>query len=226
MIVRELLASAFRLLGLYGGGEVDTIADEDLADGLSALNELLNDWNVQHGTIYVIVNRLLPLTAATGVYTIGTGGTWDVPRPVKIESAGVTNNDGIRAELELIGSKQWNEIPEKNVQGRLPLRVYCDNDYPLATIRIWPIPSGPLQLDLNAWDELEDNYTLDAPFDLPPSYLRAIRFNLAVTLSSEYGKGSQLDGTVAAIAQQSKAELFALNASTFAGTQDPPAEAA
>lgn len=224
MTVKELIAGSLRLLGLYGATE--TPDDADLADGLSALNEMLNDWNAQHLTVYTIVNRLLPLSPATGVYTIGTGGTWDVPRPVKIESAGVTNNNGIRTDLELIGSVKWNAIPEKNVQGRLPLRLYCDNDYPLATIRIWPIPSGALQLDLNAWDELSDVLTLDEQFDLPPSYLRAVRYNLAVTLSSEYGKGAQLDATIAGIAQQSKAELFALNASNFAGTQDPPAQAA
>lgn len=221
MTVTNLIAASMRLLGLYGANE--TPVAEDLSDGLVALNEMLNAWNAEHLTVYTIVNRSLPLTIGTGTYTIGTGGDFNVPRPVKIESAGIVHTaTGLRWELKLDTSAEFNRIPHKSAQAKLPLRLYCDNDYPLAKLKLWPVPSRASTLDLNAWEELSDSLGLSDPLDLPPSYQRAIRYNLAVTLSSEYGKGMQLDPTVAAIAKESKAELFGLNASNFAGTQDPP----
>ena len=225
MIVSDLIAGSLRLLSLYGADE--TPVDADLNDGLSALNELLNNWNAQHLSVYTVVNRSLPLTVAQSSYTIGIGGDFNVPRPVKIECAGIRlTANGLRRELKLDTSYEWNQIPEKSASAKQPLRLYYDNDYPLAIIRIWPVPNRACSLDLSTWDELADDLTLADDVNLPPSYQRAIRYNLAVTLSSEYGKGMNPDPVVIAIAKESKAELFALNASNFAGTQDPPAQAA
>ncbi len=218
MTVQDLITGAFRLLGVYGAG--DTPETEDLADGLIAFNELINNWNAQHLTIYTIVNRLLPLTAGTQTYTIGSGGTFSYPRPVKIESAGIVQANGIKSDLKIDTSLEWNQIPEKAASGKLPLRMYSDNDYPLSTLKFWPVPSQDCSLDLNAWDELTDTMLLTDVIDLPPSYQRALRYNLAVTLAPEYGKNP--GDVVMGIAQQSKQELFALNASNFAGTQDAP----
>lgn len=218
MIVQDVVTGSLRLLGVYGAG--DTPEPEDLADGLITLNEMLNDWNSQHLAVYVIVNRILPLTATTGIYTIGPGGTFDYPRPVKIESAGIIQSNGLRTDLKLDTSAEWGMIPEKTVAGRLPLRMYNNNDYPLAALRFWPVPSQNCQLDLYAWDELEDALILTDDFDLPPGYLRAVRYNLAVAIAPEYGRDP--GPVVVGIAQESKASLFALNASTFAGTLDAP----
>jgi hypothetical protein len=220
MIVSDLIAGSLRLLGLYGAG--DPVETEDLNDGLTALNEMLNSWNAQHLAVYTIVPRSHALTGGTGTYTIGDGGTFAVPRPVKIECAGIVRGNGLRYPLKLDTSYDFHQIVERTAQARLPLRLYYDNDFPLGTLKLWPIPSQNCTLDLNTWDELSDALTLDDDIDLPPSYQRAIRYNLAVTLSSEYGKGMQPDQTVIAIAQQSKAELAGLNASNHAGTQDPP----
>lgn len=223
MIVREMIAGALRLLGVYGAGE--TPADEDLNDGLLALNEMLNAWNAEHLSVYMIYNALLPLTAGTRWNTIGPGGTFDTFRPVKIETAGIVQANGVRSDLKIDTSAEFAAIPEKTVQGKLPLRLYCNDDYPLALITTWPIPSENCSLDLSWWRPLPDELGLDDPLDVPPAYSRALRYNLAVMLSSEYGKGQPLDSTIAGIAQQAKQQIMALNASNFAGTQDPPAAA-
>ena len=129
--------------------------------------------------------------------------------------------NGIRSDLKIDTSLTFAQIPEKLVQGKLPLRIYCNNDYPLALITTWPIPSENCSLDLSWWGEIDDTLTLDSEVNLPPGYLRAVRYGLAVALAPEYGRDP--GPVVIGIAQQAKQELSALNASTFAGTQDPPA---
>jgi hypothetical protein len=54
-------------------------------------------------------------------------------------------------------------------------------------------------------------YVCSSTFSLPPGYGRALRYNLAVELASEFG--AALDPTVSAIAQSSKADLRQLNVS-------------
>jgi hypothetical protein len=114
----------------------------------------------------------------------------------------------------------WASIPEKTVTGKLPIRLYCDYAYPLATLRVWPIPSESCSLDLYVWQGLTVPMELAHTFDLPPAYARAILFNLTVSIAPEYG----LDPgpVILGISQQSKQEVMALNASTFAGTLEPP----
>jgi len=222
MTVQDVITGALRLLGVYGAG--DPPEDEDLTDGLFALHEMLNDWNAQHLTVYTIVERVLTVTAGTGTYTIGHGGGFDVARPVKIESAGIIQANNVRSDLKIDTSAEWATIPEKTATGKLPLRMYSDHDYPLSTIKFWPIPSQNCSLDLYVWEELTDDLDLGNALDLPPSYGRAIHYNLAVALAPEYGRDP--GPIVMGIAQQSKQELFALNASNFAGTQDAPPQAA
>jgi len=216
--VQDLITSALRLLGVYGATE--TPEDEDLADSLAAFNALLDSWNAQHLTLYTTANRVLPLTGGTGTYTIGSGGTFAYPRPVKIESAGLVRANGVRSDMQLDTSATWASISEKGVAGKLPIRVYCDYAYPLATVRLWPVPSENCTLDVYVWQGLTVPMVLDDVFDLPPAYGRAVLYNLSVSIAPEYG----LDPgpVILGIAQQSKNEVMSLNASTFAGTLEPP----
>jgi hypothetical protein len=156
-----------------------------------------------------------------GTYTIGTGGTFAYNRPVKIESAGLVRSNGVRHEMAIDTSMTWSQIPEKTVQGKLPLRLYCDYAYPQAALKVWPIPSEPCSLDLYVWNSLTAPMLIGDIVDLPPAYARALTYNLAVAVAPEFGKDP--GPVIMGIAQQSKAEIMALNASMFAGTQDPPA---
>src|SRR5262252_4560665 len=220
--VQDVITAALRLLGIYGATEIPP--DEDLADNLLVFNELLDSWNAQHLMVYTMINRVLPLTPAVGTYTIGVGGTFAFPRPAKIESAGLVRQNGVRQDMTLDTSVTWAPIPEKTIQGRLPLRLYCDYGYPQATLRLWPVPSQACSLDIYVWNALVTPMVIGDIFDLPPAYARALLYNLAVSIAPEYGKDP--GPIITGIAQQGKAEIMALNASMFAGTQDPPAPAA
>lgn len=221
--VQDMVTGALRLLGVAAGSE--TPATEDLAVGLAALNELLDEWNSQHWSIYTIVHRTKVMTALKASHTMGSGGEIDAPRPVKIESAGITQG-GLRTDLALFGATEYAAIPEKSAKAKQPLALYNDGDYPLAKLYIWPTPTGTPTLDLWVWDEITEPLALEDNLDLPPAYARCVRHNLAVTLAPEFGRKLEDIQGVVAIAQSSRAELFGLNQSNSAATEDPPQQAA
>lgn len=218
MTVQDFLIGAMRLINVGAAGE--TPGTGELADALSAFNDLLNAWNAEHHTIYTIATRTKTLVSGVGAYTFGTGGAINSPRPVKIESAGITQANGLRTPLALISSQDWAKLPEKTAQAKVPLKLYNDNDYPLANIRLWPVPSGTPTLDVNCWEEIAEPMILADTLDLPPAYNRAIRYNLAVDLAAEWGR--TVAPEIAAIAQQSKAAVFTLNQSNETATEDAP----
>jgi hypothetical protein len=218
MLVQDLIIGALQLLGIPSATE--TPADEDLTLGLNALNELINNWNTQYRAIFTIVQRQLALVGGTSEYTMGVGGDFDLPRPVKVQSAGVIQPNTLRIPMDLITSPQWAAIEEKTAQARLPQVLYNNNDYPLTHLFVWPVPIANCILDVWVWDELTDALLLTDAFDVPPGYLRPVRFNLAMAIAAAYGITPL--PTLVQIATESKDELFRLNLSNFANTQDAP----
>lgn len=171
------------------------------------------------GTGYSIANGLATTVAPPG----GTGATFNLTavvydRPIKIESGSILLNS-LRQPLELITSKQWADIREKALSGILPRVLYNDNAYPLANVNFHPIPSGTPQVELYLWQQLQAVATIATTLVLPPGYSKALRYNLAVDLSAEFGK--KPDEVVVAIAQQSKQALAVLNASNNEALDEP-----
>jgi hypothetical protein len=81
------------------------------------------------------------------MYTMGPDGDFDTYRPVKIQAANVILSDtldpadGLAHPLELVPSRVWADIREKNLAAQRPLRLYNNNDWPLLTLHLWPVPT-------------------------------------------------------------------------------------
>jgi hypothetical protein len=219
MTVIELITSSLRLINVGQPGETPN-ADE-LVDGLITLNTLIDNWRALHPIVYTKRTETFTLTAGQGNYTIGAGGDFDTERPVKIESAGVIQDNGLRTDLTLVTSKMFASIPEKSAEAMQPLVLYIDNDYPIAKIQLNPVPKlSTTTLELVMWSDLMP-FELADVFDMPPAYLKAIRYNLAVDLAPEYER--EPSPLVISEAQKSLAALAGLNLSNFAAQEDPPA---
>src|ERR1043166_3907901 len=146
----DLFNSALTIIGELAAGELPN-ADESI-DGLNRLNALLSQWETIGLHVYVVVNFSHALAAATAAYTMGSGGTFNTARPVKIESAGVIIGSA-RIPLRIIGSKEWAEIADKAATAIVPEVLYNDDDYPLAKLNFWPAPTGTPTFDMYMWGE-------------------------------------------------------------------------
>ena len=90
--VLNIVNRALRLIGVSQTGEA--AGSEEAADAFLALNMLTSEWNNESLMLFGFMNELFPLTATTGVYTIGPGGDIDTARPQQITRAFVRYNAG------------------------------------------------------------------------------------------------------------------------------------
>lgn len=182
-------------------GVTDTPSAEEINDGLTTLNALLDTlWN-ENLMVYTHTESSFVLTAGDGVYTIGTGGDINVSRPRDIRSAYVRYGD-VDYQLEMLADEDYESIPIKTISG-IPSRLYYEQAYPLGTIHLFPYPTGVMTLYYSVPKRLESFATVNEDVDLPPGYEDLLAYLHAVHYAPEYGV--EPSPTVVALAREKKA---------------------
>ena len=180
--VDSVVLGALRLLGAKEAGEVAT-ADES-ADGLVLINEVFEEWNLARYMQTSTVELTQTLTSSDGNYTFGTGGD-NSTRPVKIVNGFIRDSSGFDHQLRIIDYDQYSSINLKSTSVSIPYSMYCRYEYPLAVVHLWPVPSDSNTLHLEAYAAFPAT-TAGATIDLAPSYIKALKYQLARTWAPEF----------------------------------------
>jgi hypothetical protein len=216
---RQLIYSALRFIGVLRTGQ--TASAEAEADGLQMLQSMIDQWQIERLMIYTIERNVFNLVASQQVYTAGSGGNWNIPRPARIDRAGIIIPGTYTTELPLrkISIQQWaQEYPAKTVTSSLPTVFYEDGGFPLINVTMWPVPSvGNTSVALYTWSPLQSFSDLTTSYTFPPGYDLALRFNLGEMLwpmfvvnSKSNANGMQLQ-MVQKMARQAKAQIKTIN---------------
>lgn len=176
-------------------------------DGLFSLIAMLDSWSIQPGMIFTETQEDFTLVAGDGEYTIGSGGNFNTTRPTKILNANVVFSNIIE-QVEIYSREQWANIGDTSISST-PEVLYYDGNYPLGTIRLYPIPAAADTLRLFSQKPLTNVSALSDVLAMPPGYERTLRYNLAVEIAPEYGKSASTD--VKDIAFESKNAVMAQN---------------
>ena len=219
MTGRELIYSALRFIGVLRPGQ--TASPEAYLDGFSMLNSMVDQWQIERLMIYKIARDTFALTASQQVYTLGTGGNWNIPRPVRIDRAGLIIPGTYSTELPMrkLSIQQWaQEFPSKTVTSSEPTAFYPDDNYPLINVTLWPVPSvATSTIALYTWSPLQTFAAIDTNYTFPPGYDMALRFNLGELLwpmfvvnSKSQANGMQLQ-MVQKMALDAKAKVKSIN---------------
>ena len=224
--IRELITGSLRLLNVVQANEVPTAEDMDIS--LTSMNAMLDSWSTESLAIFLSTKYNFPTIAGQKEYTLGSGGDWDVPRPMNVNQMIVNYNgalfwDGTKYVLiqnpnilsipcECLSDSQYAAIAVKDQTAPYPVKFYDNGNYPLRTISVWPVPTTNQPIELWLWQPLADPTTLDDQLIFPKGYERAIRFCLAIELSAEFGK--EITQEIAEVATSSKGYLKRLNRRT------------
>ena len=203
----DIISRSMRLIQVLGTGR-RTLTSNELADGIDALNSMLDSFSLERLMIYQILEENFPLVVGTANYTIGAGGTFNTTRPIKIENAFIRDSSNNDYRVVLIDNAQYDSLPLKTVRSRSQWLFY-DAQNPLGYIRLMYVPAYAETLYLNSWKQLQQFTDGTTVLALPPGYKRMIEYNLAVELSGEYGV--TVPPSVALIAAQSKANVKRIN---------------
>lgn len=180
----DIINGAARLIGVVFKSE--SLSDDEAADGLVALNDMLDTWSNDNLITYAYTLETFSLTGAAS-YTIGSGGDFNTTRPINIVDA-VVRYGSIDYPLTIISQEQYQEeIALKSTTSPVPKYLTYDNAYPLATIKMYYVPSAGSTLYLQTNKPLGNFASLTTTIALPPGWKRALKYNLAVDIAAEYG---------------------------------------
>lgn len=208
--VRDLVSAALRDVGAIASGEAMT--NDEAADGLAILNDLVASWNLERLMVYVINEVTFLLTGAAS-YTYGTGGVINSARPVRLEKAALRlAGDAPRLDLPvcIYTDEEYHSLALPGLTSTYAYGLYLDGAYPLGTLRLWPVPPAGDTLVLWPWNQITAFAALGTTVDFPPGYARALRTNLAIELSPSY-RDSTITPWLAAQALESKALIKIAN---------------
>jgi hypothetical protein len=204
----DLIKSSMRLLGALGAGAEPSA--EEKADALQALNWLLDSWNTEGFNVYATTRNSYTLTANTSSYTIGSGGTFNTTRPIRLQKASIIPN-GYTSEypLQILTTQQWQEQHDKSVATGTPNRLYYRPDAGIGTIYLLAIPDAAHTLMLYEESHLAQVSDGGSYLSLAPGYARALKYALAVEIAPEFGLS--VTPEIAAIAIEAKASIQRVN---------------
>src|ERR1017187_10347607 len=109
----ELIKGALRLIGAGATGEEPD--GNEGQDALAIYNQLVDDWDAERNMAYTINILNFPLTSGQQSYEMGINGDFNVPRPARIQRAGIINLNNSAQPLEIPipvwDDEQWAAIP-------------------------------------------------------------------------------------------------------------------
>lgn len=205
----DLINRALRLIGALEPGESPSA--QETADGLTALNAMVDSWQTEALVIYAMTNVQKTLTPSDASYTIGSGGDINTTRPVKINGAFITESS-TDYPIGQISKSAYDAIAFKSSDSNIAEYFYYEPTYPLGTIYLYPTPNSANTLKLSLWVPIQSFAASSTAVSLPPGYERALTYNLAVEIAPEYGKS--VSPEVAGIAVNSKAAIKRVNAAS------------
>lgn len=203
--VLDIVTDAFQESSILT--QTESPNNSEAQTGLKLLNRLIGSWTNSSAMQFERVTEAFSLASGTAAYTIGSGGTFDTVRPSKIVQAHVRLGT-VDYNMEIVTDSIFQSINNKTTGG-IPDMLNYTNEYPLATINIYPTPSTAYTLYLTSEKPLATYATTGTTVDLPSGWQDALTYNLAKRLARVYGQPA--DPELSVLARESKAAI-ALNA--------------
>jgi len=205
----DQINGAMRLLNILD--QDDTADATQLANGLTALNQMIDSWNTERLSVYATQDQQFTWTAGNASRTLGPSGDFVGNRPVLLDDSTYYKNasTGVSYGVSFINQEQYDAIALKTATTTYPQVMFINMDYPNITMYVYPVPTTDLEWHFISVTELTQPATSGTTLALPPGYLRAFRYNLALEIAAEYGL--QADPRVVRIADISKRNLKRIN---------------
>lgn len=179
-----MITRAMRLAGVFTKNTAPD--DDEAADGLAALNAMLDSWSTERLFVYYIVDESLTLSAGDGQYTMGSGGDLNTTAPTRIDPSCVIRLNDLDYPLSIIDNQAWAAITAKTIQSNIPIYLFPDMQYPLVYLNFWPVPSTTATCRVRSWKQLQTFADLTTSLSLPKGYQRAIEYSLAEEFGPEF----------------------------------------
>lgn len=210
------IEAALKRIGVIAQGE--SVSANDATDSLKRLNEWIDGLGTHRLTMHYVARTTKVLAAGTASYTIGSGGSINLVRPVFIDHVGLiidnTADPVTEIPITLFSDQQWQAIAQKDFDSTLSQGIYYDHNFNASSFGLvypWPIPTvGTTSLVLyTPGAGVSEFADLTTEYVFPQGWRRALGKNLIVELADEFGK--PISGTMQADAADALADVKRVN---------------
>ena len=205
----DQINGALRLLGALAEGETPSAATSQ--DALMALNQMIDSWNTERLSVFSTQDQVKTWLPNLQSNTLGPTGTLVGQRPILVDDATYFRDpaNNISFGIKLINQQQYNGIAVKTVTSTYPQVMWVNMTYPDIEIYVYPVPTKALEFHFVSVEPLMSVPDLTTVITMPPGYLRAFKYNLALEIAGEFG--IQPNAQVSRIAMTSKRNLKRIN---------------
>lgn len=182
--VEDMIKRAFKLVSIIGNNEDYDTADID--DAFLQVNGIIEEWNSNKMMSYSISKNSFALTPNEETYTIGSGGDFNIARPIEIINAYLTDVNGTSYPIQLMQNNDYDSIVLKGTTGSWPSYLFYNPSYPLAEITLWPKPSINYTLNLSTWSGFTPFASKTTTISLPTGYYELLLYQTAIESCSYF----------------------------------------
>lgn len=176
---------ALRLLGVLAEGEVPSANTSN--DALVAFNQMVDSWSIERLSVFATMDQVFTWPSGDISRTLGPSGDFTGLRPIALDDATYFTVNNLSYDIGIINQEQYDSIVLKTVSSPYPELLFVNMDYPNITMFLYPVPSTDLEFHFISVTPLDQPASLATVLSFPPGYLEAFAYNLACTLSSEFG---------------------------------------
>lgn len=213
----DLIRRSMMLINAIAAGEIPS--DADLNDALLSLNEMIDSWVLKPLIAYPESVENFVLTPGQALYDWSLEASpvpkFSSKRPVWVNNA-TCIRQGISTPILIVTQDEYDAIPLKTTPSPIVDRLLYVADFPDGKVTLYPVPTEAVTLSINASRVIDGPINLQAQLIMPPGYLRALRYNLAVELWPEYTNGTTDINSIKRIAAESLANVKRANIETGA----------
>ena len=205
----DQINGALRLLGVLAEGETPSAATSQ--DALTALNQMIDSWNTERLSVFSTQDQVMNWLPNQISNTLGPTGSFVGQRPILVDDATYFRDpsNNISFGIKLINQQQYDGIAVKTVTSTYPQVMWVNMTYPDIEIYVYPVPTKLLEFHFISVEPLMSVSSLSTEITMPPGYLRAFKYNLALEIAAEFG--IQPNPQVSRIAMTSKRNLKRIN---------------
>jgi len=208
----ELINSALRLIGQLAEAEVPSAATSQ--DALTAFNQMIDSWNTERLSVFCTQDQVYTWPVNEIKRTLGPTGNIDLnpqQRPILVDDSTYFRDPqtNVSYGIKMINQSQYNGIAVKTVTSTYPQVMFVNMTFPDIEIYIYPKPTRALEFHFISVQPLAEPTSLNTVIAMPPGYLRALRYTLAMELAPEFGV--EPSPQVQRIAMTSKRDLKRIN---------------
>lgn len=185
----DLISLALINAGIIGQGQ--TAGTEDTNNACQMLNAMLGQWQRRRYLIYHLEEQSISATGAQS-YSIGPGGDFAMAaRPSEINYAFArqvinANPQQIDYPLQILPSREDYALIQLKSLASFPQWAWFDAAYPLGQLFVYPVITSQFSIYIGYPALLQSVSSLTDAINMPPEYIGALLYNLAVVLAGAY----------------------------------------